>query len=203
MGFFVCQTNFKTTNVFCRAVLFPEMSRRRRGKVINNVINEHLLHKAARRGDVHLVKTLLKQGVPVDLQTTHGDFQNALMLACNNGHNSIVQVLLENKANVNKTSRRGWTPLMWASFFNQVGCVKLLLAHKADLSIRASSDVWKGEIALDFATRPESFLVMDREQLTNSFSVMHREELISLLSPAPTDPLAPWPIALLFPRQQP
>jgi ankyrin repeat protein len=52
------------------------------------------------------------------------------------GHKQIVQILLENKANVNSTNTAEWTPIMHASFEGYAEIVKMLLDEGAEVNAR-------------------------------------------------------------------
>ncbi|XP_065910152.1 uncharacterized protein [Dysidea avara] len=68
-----------------------------------------LLHVAARRGQVKIVKKLLDENANVDVVDTYG--QTALHMAARKGHREVIQVLLEANASVNAASNIGTTPL--------------------------------------------------------------------------------------------
>ncbi len=118
------------------------------------------LSEAARWGEIQLVRQLLEQGVPVDIQDESGG--TALMNAASGGQVKIVTLLLERGADVNAMDvEKGYTPLIWcvaglhkAKVYLAV--VKALLAAGADATV-AGHD---GKTALDFArTRGSEELV--------------------------------------------
>ncbi|CAG5117919.1 unnamed protein product, partial [Candidula unifasciata] len=87
------------------------------------------LHKAAWKGDLNKVKQLAKKDPsPLDKEN-----RTPLHLACVQGHEHIVQELLEWKAKANIGDNQAKTPLMRAIEFQQEGCVTLLLAYKVDI----------------------------------------------------------------------
>jgi len=119
--------------------------------------NERLL-EAARNGQLAGVKRFLGQGAdvntsapliyntslqkprfggferwPVEPEVVGGG-QRPLIFACGNGHLEIVKVLLENRANINKTDAKGGTALMFASVNNYPDIVKLLLTRGANVN---------------------------------------------------------------------
>lgn len=51
---------------------------------------------------------------------------------------TMVELLLENKADANCLCRSGWTPLMLAADANSLPYVHTLLAHKADVNVKSS-----------------------------------------------------------------
>jgi hypothetical protein len=69
---------------------------------------------AANREDVDAVRFLLKAGAAPDDHTEEG--LNALMIAVIKNNKEIVELLLENKAEVNSMTSFGWTPFRFACF---------------------------------------------------------------------------------------
>ena len=57
------------------------------------------------------------------------------MVACENGHTTIVQNLLQNKANINAQDHNGWTPLYFACYYGKTENVHVLLNLNADPNI--------------------------------------------------------------------
>ena len=64
----------------------------------------------------------------------------ALIIACYHGDASILQLLIENNANLNLQTNTGWTGLMYASLLGKSGILNLLLQHKADVNIKKHSN---------------------------------------------------------------
>lgn len=101
---------------------------------------------AARDGDAILVKRLLEEGVPVDCLNRDG--RTALSLAAERGYVETVQLLIDNKANVNfqsdelehggydKRTQGKRSPLHWASLGGHIEVAELLLANGANLEAR-------------------------------------------------------------------
>jgi ankyrin repeat protein len=99
------------------------------------------LSEAVKLGDVELVRLLL--GAGADANSPNQDGQTALMLASTLGSLEIAKLLVDKGANVNAVeSFRGQTALMWAAAENQPEIVDLLLAHRADVKLRAKHDDW-------------------------------------------------------------
>ncbi|TVY76036.1 Ankyrin-3 [Lachnellula suecica] len=101
------------------------------------------LHLAIKKGQLETVKMLLEAGA--DAHTISGSMQNpALHFACRNGNVGILNMLREEKVDVNRGNKHGFTALMIAVDCGHDECVQLLIAHKA--SLNKSNDC--GETAL-------------------------------------------------------
>ncbi|KAF6035878.1 ACBD6 [Bugula neritina] len=70
----------------------------------------------------------------IDSQDENG--LSILHWACDRGHISVVEYLLELKAQVNATDNEGQTPLHYASSCGHIDIVKLLVQHSADVSFK-------------------------------------------------------------------
>ena len=55
--------------------------------------------------------------------------------------------MLKQGAKVNKINKKGWTALLWAVYYGDAHCTKILLKHGADPNIRNK----KGYMAIDYA----------------------------------------------------
>jgi outer membrane protein assembly factor BamB len=92
-------------------------------------LNEDLW-AAARKGDAELVKTLLAKGAEVNSETRYG--ATALSYAADRGHVKVIEVLVENGADVNmKDSFYNAPAMAWAAYNGHAQAVKLLLAKGA------------------------------------------------------------------------
>ena len=89
-----------------------------------------MMHVAAVRGHMEVVRELIKRGATVDLQTGLGF--TALMAAAGFGHHAIVLLLLQHSANPNMQPNSGQTALMAAAGEGHLACVQALLQHSAD-----------------------------------------------------------------------
>ena len=103
---------------------------------------ENALMMASLNGDLELVKLLISKDAEVNKKGW-----TPLHYAASNGHDDVVQLLLDNSAYVDAGSPNGTTPLMMAARGNHVSTVKILLDNGADLTVKNQL----GLTALDFA----------------------------------------------------
>ncbi len=97
------------------------------------------LVQAVRKNDVNKVKTLLQQGVDVNMQI-ESNGSTALYEASFLGYKNSVEILLENNANPNIQNKLGFTPLYAAAQERHGDIVKLLLHYDADPNFKAQED---------------------------------------------------------------
>lgn len=108
---------------------------------VTNHYGSSPLTEAVKLGDVDLVRMLLD--ARADPNSPNQDNQTALMLASSLGSLKIAELLTAKGANVNAVeSFRGQTALMWAAAENHPDVVDLLIAHRADVKVRAKYDDW-------------------------------------------------------------
>ncbi len=108
---------------------------------VTNHYGSSPLTEAVKLGDVDLVRMLLD--ARADPNSPNQDSQTALMLASSIGSLKIAEPLTAKGANVNAVeSFRGQTALMWAAAGNHPDVVDLLIAHHADVKLRAKYDDW-------------------------------------------------------------
>ena len=108
------------------------------------------LMKAAAKGDINAVSSLVKCGANVDLQGKTG--QTALHYAVLGSQASICEILsclIKNGADVNAHTFRNETPLMFASDDGNVNVVTFLIKHGADVGLQDKD----GNTALHYAAR--------------------------------------------------
>ncbi|KAJ5766207.1 uncharacterized protein N7511_003823 [Penicillium nucicola] len=86
-----------------------------------------------------VIKKLLKDDtVEVDIPDSK-DGQTALSLAAEYGHDTVVSLLLANKADIeSKDTKYGQTPLSWAAQYGHDTVVSLLLASKANIESKGT-----------------------------------------------------------------
>ena len=102
--------------------------------------------RAIRKGDAITVKSLLYEGVAVNVQDREGS--TYLMEAAELGHVNVLNVLLDFKADPDLQDTTGKTALMKAAMNNHPGVVKILVERGADIKLK---DKEYGYSALDFA----------------------------------------------------
>lgn len=105
---------------------------------------ENAMMLAALNGDAALVKALIDKGAEVNKKGWA-----PLHYAAANGHDDIVQLLLDHSAYIDADSPNGTTPLMMAARGNHLSTVKVLLDAGADSRVKNQI----GMTALDFAKR--------------------------------------------------
>jgi len=90
------------------------------------------LHAASRTGHLQVVRFLLRQGVPVDVQDSNK--YTPLILASWYGHRDVAQCLLEHGADVDWLDGDGGTPLTSAAYRGHADVVRVLLEHNANVN---------------------------------------------------------------------
>ena len=108
---------------------------------VSNQYGATPLGEAVKLGDVDLVRMLLEAGA--DANSRNEDNQTALMLAASSGSLKIAELLISRGADVNAVEDfRGQNALMWAAAGNYPEIVDLLIAHRANVRLRAKADDW-------------------------------------------------------------
>lgn len=92
------------------------------------------LMRACRDGNTGIVQTLLNYGANVNLQNIY-DNTTLIMVASEFNCIKIVELLLENDANVNAQDQSGWTALMHAAFNGNAKIVQMLLNNGANIDL--------------------------------------------------------------------
>ena len=95
--------------------------------------SEHVLFQAISRGDLELLKDLLRRGTPPDIRD--GNRSTPLMVAAQHGSAEMVKMLLEHGADPRAVNERGVTALLWGA--RDVEKVQLLLDRGADPNARS------------------------------------------------------------------
>jgi ankyrin repeat protein len=85
-----------------------------------------------------VVKTLIDESTQVNKRDLSG--RNSIYYAATyNPDSKIINLLVENGADVNSKNKKGLTPLMRASAFNNYEVVKVLIEHGADINSKTES----------------------------------------------------------------
>lgn len=87
---------------------------------------------AAREGHFHATFLLLKEGANLNEPSGSND-DTPLTLACWKGHDKVVQLLLENRSNIDHQTKTGCTPLMEATREGYCKVASQLLEHGAEV----------------------------------------------------------------------
>ena len=114
-------------------------------------IDQHLVdrfHRAAWKGDVSLVESLLQEGVPVDCVNRVD--QTPLFSAAQLNRTDVIRLLLQKGANVNKQDRFGDTPLHYAAMKNKTEAIAMLIDQGASINI---TNNYGGDKPIDEARR--------------------------------------------------
>jgi len=88
----------------------------------------HVLFQAIHRGDVALLKDILRRGTPPDVRASDGS--TPLMLAALHGTEEMAELLLSHGADPHAVNHRGVTALLWGARRTEI--VRLLLKYDAN-----------------------------------------------------------------------
>jgi len=92
------------------------------------------LHKAARRGDLQRVKSLVEKGA--DVNTRDNDGETPLHEAASEGYLEVARFLVERGADVNAKDNHGLTPLHAAASEGYPEIAQLLVEKGANITVR-------------------------------------------------------------------
>ncbi|XP_012588223.1 PREDICTED: ankyrin repeat domain-containing protein 26 isoform X2 [Condylura cristata] len=135
------------------------------------------IHKAASAGNVATVQQILLLGKN-GLNDRDKMSRTALHLACANGHQEVVTLLVERKCQLNLCDGENRTPLMKAVQCQQEACVAILLDHGADPDL---VDVY-GNTALHYAVGGQSAAIVAKLLAHNAdVEVRNKDDLTPLL----------------------
>ena len=113
-------------------------------KKFNNNIT--YLHLASRYNKENNVKLLLHKKI-ININNTNSKGMTALMLAAKYGYINIVNMLLDNNADIEKKDENGKTALIWATIGGNIDVVKRLREEDANIYERDNN----GKKAINFA----------------------------------------------------
>ena len=90
------------------------------------------LFSACAKGKTAEAKRLIAEGALVDWQNEYGG--TSLHVTSYYGMTEIVMLLLQNKCNINVTTKKGDTPLIWAARFGKMDIVRILVKALCDIT---------------------------------------------------------------------
>ena len=110
----------------CRLVLLEEKKENERFwlQIARDPRTDQLLISAIRNEKTRVKHLINLPNCYLDRASSNG--QTALMAACANGNDEIVELLIKAGANVNATDRKGFSPLMYSSMGNHNEVIKVL-----------------------------------------------------------------------------
>ncbi len=106
-----------------------------------------LIHDAASRGELDAVKDQIKCGVDVNCLR---DGWTPLHMACQNGHSSVIGLLLKSGANVDAHGPFGPTPLHLCCHKGFLQAVQMLLLFAADVNSLVCSQTSSSNLPYQF-----------------------------------------------------
>lgn len=111
--------------------------------------NQALL-AGAREGRLEFVDRALRAGASANAREDSGEQFTALIHAVRGGHGPVVRLLLERGADPNRATISGFTPLMFAAYYDRAAVATQLLDKGADITSHNQLD---GNTALHVAAR--------------------------------------------------
>ena len=127
---------------------------------VRNPYLEERLYFASCDGDLVTFTSLCQRGVRPDgyLDSDTSDSRTGLHEACRNGHTSVVLVLIEYSADINKKDSQDYTPLIIACEHGKEDVVKILMENRADVN----ATNYLSESALHYASDRLSVTTVQR-----------------------------------------
>lgn len=153
------------------------------------VANTRDFERAAKRGNVPALQSMLDAGVPVDTRLDIG--RTALLVATVNGRTQAMEMLVRAGANVDAVDNNGSTALILAAEYGHLAAVKLLLARGADPTIK-NYNGWTA-VAMakpDSSFRPAVTWSKDQAEIYRVLSNAPRPQARRLPAAAPAPPAA-------------
>jgi outer membrane protein assembly factor BamB len=154
---------------------------------IDNLTKDAFL-KAAREGDLEIVKAAIKSGIDVNTPTEYN--ATALSYACERGHVDVVEYLLEQGADPNiKDTFYNATPLTWAQMKDHKPVMVQLVKHGVEggesvlLLAVTANNIEFTEAILKTKSMPEKSLLKARTIARNSSNKKKKKDLLALFEP--------------------
>jgi ankyrin repeat protein/microsomal dipeptidase-like Zn-dependent dipeptidase/predicted choloylglycine hydrolase len=120
----ICVSVFLFITIKLSPVSYAQKSRVKRPEIV----------KAAKRGDLSLVKELVRK--KADVNTKGKDDTTALHCAAQKGYEQIVGFLIKSGADINMKNKSKWSALNMAASNGHIRVVEILLENKADVNTR-------------------------------------------------------------------
>jgi ankyrin repeat protein len=159
---------------------------------------ETALLTAARTGNPEAVKVLLTHGADIKAKETWKG-QDALMWAVAEGHRLVADLLIERGADVNSTSKEGYTPLMFAARQGHLEIAKRLVAAGANVNATQTQGISPLMLAIYNSNWDLAGYMLENGANpninTSGFTPLHltitirRPEVLQFTAPAPTNTL--------------
>ncbi len=91
------------------------------------------LHAMCMKGELDLIKVRI---LPRNINQPDAQGRTPLMCAVLGGHIEIARYLITEKADVNRRDQKGWTALMWASYYQKKELLMILLEAGASTILK-------------------------------------------------------------------
>lgn len=104
------------------------------------------LLEAVRKGQIHVVRSLLSKGI--DVNQRDGDGNTPLIIAVCHHQTKIVRVLIQHQADVHARNKKGQTAWSWATLTSNSEVIELLLHQGVDINTKVEHAGWQGLTAL-------------------------------------------------------
>lgn len=93
---------------------------------------QNLLHYAAKKGDLSFLEWVIKNQIPLSLDSKDNKGKTPLHLSIEKGHLLFSTRLVETGMNLEEEDEEGHTPLSRSIFLKDFACFQMLLNHQAD-----------------------------------------------------------------------
>jgi len=110
------------------------------GAVYAGPLEDKALLAATAAGALAPLQEALDRGADPNARQQNPEQFTALIMATQAGHLELVRVLLKQGASPNYASKSGFTPLMFAAYYDRTDMIELLLNSGADLAARNALD---------------------------------------------------------------
>ena len=118
------------------------------------------LQYSCRYGHVDIVWTLVKHKANVNVKTDSGD--TPLTLAARNKHDNVVHALLSDpQCLVDAKGQDGYTALYYSCRYGNVGLVRALVKHKADVNVKTNSGDTPLHVAAQYSQYQVTMALID------------------------------------------